>query len=74
MTEYNMVKITGDFNQTDTALGKAIPILFQMIQNNICFISIIAIIAIFCWTLVKFFQITNSKSVKYNFRKKRKGK
>ncbi|HEG2582152.1 TPA: hypothetical protein SCV07_001524 [Campylobacter lari] len=67
MTEYNMVKIAGDFNQTDTAFGQAIPNLIQTIQNNICFISIIVIIAIFCWTLVKIFQITNSKSVEYNF-------
>ncbi|HDV6577746.1 hypothetical protein L8W41_07125 [Campylobacter sp. IFREMER_LSEM_CL1904] len=70
MTEYNMVKIAGDFNQTDTALGQAI----QTIPNNICFMSIIVIIAIFCWTLVKIFKITNSKSVEYNFYKKRKGK
>ncbi|EAH8849604.1 hypothetical protein UPTC15622_00918 [Campylobacter lari] len=68
------VIFNSDFNQTDTALGQAIPNLIQMIQDNICFIFIIVIIAIFCWTLVKFFQITNSKSVEYNFRKKRKGK
>lgn len=71
MAEYNIIKVdSGDFNQTDNALG-------QIIQNHYCGILMMIMFLIFCFTLIQIFKITNKKSVgrdSHKICKKRKGK